>query len=385
MVDRVLKYLEAGAALQPGQRTWKVLQYQLLVARDAPKDLEKRIRQWIDAGDPANPWRVTLGYLLAEQGQFAAAAKQFEPVGEAGELRGPDYRALADWHTVLNQREAHDRAVVASLRTMDEYRLDQWIYRAYLPWQRANSGEVPPPRELDAQVPLAFVAMLEKASYPQNHLWRLQQFYQATRDFRLLAGLTDALVGHTAGQVYPLLQNLGSVLGEVRDEATADAIVERIGVVRARAKTEIDQRALDLLETLVERRAAELQNQPGPHVDRALAALDRAWRRKWSPGEPRLMGELLASLGKISDGRLAAEQVRELEGLYASASPLLPGEGPGVRAVGPKVESSPASPSPQPSPGGRGGYEDRLFIADAYHTDPVTWPLSTLNRRCKSA
>ena len=110
------------------------------------------------------------------------------------------------------------------------------------------------------------------------------------------------------------------MLCEVRDEATADSMVEQIAKVRKRAKTPVDQRALDLLEMLVERRAAELQNQPGPHVDRALAAMQRAWKREWSPGEPRLMADLLASLGAISQPKLAEEQVRELESLHRDAA-----------------------------------------------------------------
>ena len=154
----------------------------------------------------------------------------------------------------------------------------------------------------------AFTALFEKASQPQNYLNQLQQFYAATRDFRLLAGLGDAVLGHTAGQVYPFLQGMSGVLGEVRDEATADSIVERIVAVRRRAKTEVDRRALDLLELLVERRAAEIQNQPGPHVQRALTAMRQAWKRQWSPGEPRLVAELLASLGHITQQPLADEQ-----------------------------------------------------------------------------
>ena len=108
---------------------------------------------------------------------------------------------------------------------------------------------------------------------PQSYLWQLQQFYRETRDFRLLAGLADAVVGHTAGKVYPFLQGLSGVLSEVRDEATADSIVEQLaqGPASGRRPT-VDQRALDLLEVLVERRAAEVLNQPGPHVEQALAA-----------------------------------------------------------------------------------------------------------------
>ena len=170
----------------------------------------------------------------------------------------------------------------------------------------------------------AFTALFEKSSQPQNYVDQLQQFYSATRDFRLLAGLGDAVLGHTAGQVYPMLQNMSGLLGEVRDEATADSIVERIAAVRSRAKTDVDRRALDLLEFRVERRAAELQNQAGPHVRRALAAMQRAWKHDWSPGEPRLMAELLASLGAITPQSLADEQVSELESLYREAQPGTP-------------------------------------------------------------
>ena len=144
---------------------------------------------------------------------------------------------------------------------------------------------------------------------------RLRDFYRATRDFRLLAGLPDAVIGHTAGRVYPFLQGTSSVLEEIGDEATTDALVERISEVRRRAKSAVDRRALDLLEMLVERRAAEVLNQPGPHAWKALAAMRRAFQQEWSEGEPRLMADLLSSLGRIVDQELAAEQLRQLETL----------------------------------------------------------------------
>src|SRR5207253_822645 len=69
----------------------------------------------------------------------------------------------------------------------------------------------------------------------------------------------------------------------------------------------------------VERRAAEVQNQPGPHVDRALTALQRAFKRDWSPGEPRLMADFLAGMGQISQAALAKEQLRQLQVLHDEA------------------------------------------------------------------
>ena len=313
---RVLAYLENCQAAEPDELRWKRLQYQLLVALDRPRDLEKKLRQWIGAGDPTSAWQVTLGRLLAEQGRLAEAIKLFEAVRAADELSGPDYRALAAWRTAVNQREAAERAAVAAFAADDENTLANWLQAQFGSWDHdaPDNGDAPR-RELDADVPRAFVALLEKSSDPQQHLELLRQFYQATHDFRLLAALADAMIGHTAGEVYPFLAELHPLLEEAEDEAAVDSIVQRIAEVRRRTETEIDRRALDLLELAVECRAAELKDQPGPHAERALAAFRRTRRRQWSPGEPRLMSDLLASLGALHESRLAAEQVGEMESL----------------------------------------------------------------------
>ena len=316
LADRVLACLEAGDKAADVEDTrWKAMQYEFLVALDRPGDLTKRLQAWIAADDADNGWRLILGYLEAEAGHIPAAIGLFEAVRAADELHGADYRTLADWYMAVNRRDAYDRARVETYKVIEEWQLSNWLYAKLRPWQY-NNPQQPPPRELDVEVLFAFTALFEKSSQPQNYLYQLQQFYAATRDFRLLAGLGDAVLGHTAGQVYPFLQGMSGVLGEVRDEATADSIVERIVAARSRAKTEVDRRALDLLELLVQRRAAEIQNQPGPHVQKALTAMRRAWKRQWSSGEPRLIAELLASLGRIAQQPLADEQLAELETLH---------------------------------------------------------------------
>ena len=321
LADRVLAYLEVRDKTADTEDThWKSLQFQLLVALDRPKDLVSRLQAWIAAGDADNGWRLILGYLEAESGQVPAAIRLFEAVRAADELHAADYRTLADWYMAVGRREAYDRARVETFKVLEEGQLNNWLYGKLRPWQNSNA-EQPPPRELDVEVLFAFTALFEKSSQPQGYVYQLRQFYAVTHDFRLLAGLGDAVLGHTAGQVYPFLQDLSGVLAEVRDEAAADSILERIAAARPRAKTEVDHRALDLLEMLVERRAAEIQNQPGPHVQRALAALRRAWLRQWSAGEPRLMAGLLASLGHIAQQPLADEQVAELENIHREAKP----------------------------------------------------------------
>ncbi len=321
LAERLLAYLEARDKAADAEDTrWKALQYELLVALDRPKDLIKRLQAWIAAGDADNGWRLILGYLEAEAGQVPAAIRLFEAVRAADELRAADYRTLADWYMAVGRREAYERARIEAFKVAGEGQISQWLYGKLQPWQNSNA-EQPPPRELDVEVLFGFTALFEKSSQPQGYVYQLRQFYAATHDFRLLAGLDDAVLGHTAGQVYPFLQDLSGVLAEVRDEATADSILERIAAARPRTKTEVDRRALDLLEMLVERRAAELQNQPGPHGEKALAALRRARKRQWSAGEPRLMAELLASLGHIARQPLADEQLAELESIHRDAQP----------------------------------------------------------------
>ncbi|HEV3120214.1 MAG TPA: hypothetical protein VGY58_24345 [Gemmataceae bacterium] len=317
LAERLLKYFDQGINAHADASGWKFAKYRLLIALDRTKELEQALRQWTRQDDADSRWRVAFGYLLAEQGQVPAAIQQFEAVEAADELVPSGYRALADWYLVQNQPAAHERAAAAVYKTTPEQRLSQAIAAKLQPWQR-QEGHLP--TELDKEVLRMFAVLFEKSAAPQSYLYQLQQFYQACHDFRLLSGLPDAVIGHTAARVYPFVQGMQSVLAEVRDEATADEIVKRLGQVRPRAKTAVDQRALDLLEVLVERRAAEVQNQPGPHIDKALAALQRAFEHDWTPGEPRLMADFLAGLGRITPAALAEEQLRQFKALQTAAA-----------------------------------------------------------------
>ena len=314
----MLKYVDAGiAAAEWDDLRWQSIKYQLLVALDRPKDLEQVLRAWAAADGPVNRWRLALGYLLAEQGKLAQAITLFEAVAAADELGPAEHRALADWYMAVGRRENYQKSMIAVYETIEEWQLSNLLSQRLGPWQRRDAHL---PAELDKEVLIVFATLFEKSSSPGGYLWQLDQFYRETRDFRLLACLADGVVGHTAGQVYPFLQGMSGVLGEIRDEATADSLVEQVGKTRRRATTDVDRRALDLLEVLVERRAAEVINQPGPHLDKALAALRRAFRRQWAAGEPRLMADFLTGLGHITQPRLATEQVGELETLHRGAA-----------------------------------------------------------------
>ncbi|MBN2291417.1 MAG: hypothetical protein JXM70_03270, partial [Pirellulales bacterium] len=282
LIERLMKYFDEGIATDADNPYWKQCKYRMLIALDRPEQLEAVLRSWIEPGEADNHLRRSLAFVLAEQGKLSEAITLLETVEKSDELSPSDYRTLSGWYMAEGHREQYLCAIVNSYKTTDEWQLRRWLENRLRLWQRSDSTV---PTEMHKDVPLVFKAIFEKSDNPANHLHHLQEFYRSTHDFRLLAGLAESVIGHTAGKVYPILQNSGGILSEVRDEATADSIVEHLEkTVRPRAKTDIDRRALDLLELLVERRAAELLNQPGPHSQKALTAMRRAFKRKWSQG-----------------------------------------------------------------------------------------------------
>jgi hypothetical protein len=312
LVDRVLSYLDRGAELDDEAGYYRQRKYWMLVALDRPKELEQALQAWVRAGDSASRWRLALGYVLAEQGRVPEAIKTVEAIEKTDDLGPAAYRVLADWYLAANRREQHKQAERAVYQATDEYQLYRMLYARLRGLQRRSGGA---PTQVDRETLVPLAVLFEKASSPQSYQGVLREYYQLTRDFRLLAVMADAVVGHTAAGVYPFLSGIQSLLSEVGDEATVDELVRHLDKVRARVKSTVDRRALDLLEVLVRRRAAELKNQGGVHADAALAALKRAFKGEWSPGEPRLMADVLANLGRVPQGPLAAEQLRQLEAL----------------------------------------------------------------------
>ena len=314
LVDRVIDYASRGVELKSEQSEyWKSAKFNLLIALDRPDDLARDLRTWIREDSFAAPWQRVLAQLQAERGEISEAITLLETAAKTTQLSPSDYAALSDWYLVADRREAHKRARVERFMSQEEYIIRNWLNQKRQPWYASN---VPLPTELESDVLYAFQALFEKSSQPANHVSDLAQFYRACRDFRLLQVLPDALMGRTPQQIYPFLETLNtSVLPEIRDEAVADEILVRINELRNMRESAIDLRALDLFESMVERRASEVEDQPQPHVDAAVAALKRSFEREWAMGEVRQMARLLQSLGRISQKELNVERLRQLRAL----------------------------------------------------------------------
>ncbi|MDZ7618600.1 MAG: hypothetical protein U1E05_16470, partial [Patescibacteria group bacterium] len=199
LIDRVLGFIDAGMAAEPEAEpepeAWRQLKYQMLVALDRPKQLEAALHSWIRPEQAVNHWRLVLGYLLAEQGKVPAAIEQFEAIRAADELGPAEYRILADWYMAVDRREDHEQALVAVYKTAEEWELNNRLSQHLQPWQR-NEGEMP--AELNPEVLPILAALLAKAQHPQSYTYQAREFYRHSRDFRLLAGMADAVIGHTA-------------------------------------------------------------------------------------------------------------------------------------------------------------------------------------------
>ncbi len=330
LTERLVQYVDRAISQLPvGAPAWQQYKYQLLIALDQPDRLIELLGEWIKADDELlDPWRLALAHLLAEQGRIKEAVTQAEQLRAQDALAGDDLRALSDWYMVIGEREEYEGALRSACEMTSESDLKSWLDSQL----RALGERQPPapsglssssqavPGELDENVPRVFIVLFAKSTDPARYLGTLRAFYRQTHDFRLLTALADAVIGHTAGEVYPFLSAMRDTLSEIRDEATCDALVERLPDVRQRATSIVDRRAVDLLELLVERRAAELINQRGTHADKALAAMQRAVDKEWTPGEFRLMADLLANLGRIAIDSLATEQLGQLESLSREAN-----------------------------------------------------------------
>jgi Flp pilus assembly protein TadD len=317
-IERVLKYLDACIERGgDGAARWRGVKFGFLVALDRPDDLEKVLRDWIRTDVSTAPWRTMLGILLAERGKLAEAVQLFEAAEEDKLLTAAHYKMLADWYLVLDRRAAYERSRIEAYKQLPEYTLNQYVNQFRNRWYYNNG---PLPTELDEETLFVFRALFEKSAQPENYLWVLRDLYAACRDFRLLDMLPDAMLGRSPQQVYNYLNVVnGQVLHELRNEAAADEVLGRIAKLREGERTTTDLRALDLLEALVERKSSEVPNQAGPHAAKCVAALKRAFERKWGEGELPMMTRFLRNLGTLHQGALVDEQLRELRTLQKLA------------------------------------------------------------------
>ncbi|MBM4370377.1 MAG: hypothetical protein FJ098_01900, partial [Deltaproteobacteria bacterium] len=315
LATSLLARIDGALERAPGDTYWRIHRLRLLLALDRVDDMETSLRSWTVQGGPAPAWRRCLGWLLAETGRISEAIAQFEALRDTGELEGGEFAALADWYLVQGRSAERLASSRQRFMALPEYALNELYQR------KASSAGVTGIPEVDPETLDILTALLRKAQYPSNYAWQVQSLFQLTGDHRLIGTLAGGLLGHSPAAIYPVFQTLQALLNEVRDEASVDAAVSALDAVRPEAQSPTDRRALDLFRVALERRAAELLNQPGPHGKAALEALERARKEAWQKGERRLMAGFLEGLGMISWDALAKAQRETLQALLDGETP----------------------------------------------------------------
>ena len=118
LAERLLAYVNRAAESDPeNSARWKLQKYQLLVALDRADELAGVLREWIAVDDAmAGQWRLSLGYLLAEQGELSEAIELFEKLQSADLLGASNLRSLADWYMVLGAQTSTNRHSLRRLK-----------------------------------------------------------------------------------------------------------------------------------------------------------------------------------------------------------------------------------------------------------------------------
>ncbi|MBL4848304.1 MAG: hypothetical protein JKY65_22525, partial [Planctomycetes bacterium] len=297
---------------------WREVLYCYLTVVGGQDTLRKRLVEWFGEGKEVKErrWGRALAAALTETDELAKAAAILKAL--ENELTHEEWRRLADYYHVLDRRDESRWAKVESWGHLNEWRLQQGLQNDFYQKYQRRGKKVP--EELNEEVPIRFLALLRKSSRPQNHVYVLRNYYATTRDFRLLACVPEAAIGQSAQGIYQLAAGFRQISTLLQEEATLDQLTKHLEVVRKRAKTVTDQRALDLIDFLTALQAARQKQGGEASGRRALAALTRAFERgQWAKGEDRLWAAFLAQQGSLRPAALADEQVRQLKVLVNRA------------------------------------------------------------------
>ncbi len=222
-----------------------------------------------------------------------------------------------------NRRDAYERARIESFKQTPENQLQQHVVSGSQPLE---SNDQPLPSELDENTLFAFRALFEKSAQPGKLP------VPAARSLRGLPRLPAAADGARCGPgplagagvrvpQHAAIQRAGRSCATKRRPTR---FWRRQNSCATGERTPTDLRALDLLEAVVERKSSEVLNQPGPHAEACLAALQPRLRSQVGRrGAACRWSSFLYQMGTLRDAAARSTSsfanCRELQKLAASA------------------------------------------------------------------
>ncbi len=285
---------DASAALA-GRVDARAARYRLLLTLNLDDKLTEALRSWYANGERFDglPWGRLLSRLLVEDGELEKAIEILDTVEARDELAPEDYRLLAGWRVALADRVGERTALLKFYASRDEWTLRRELQGELPHYQRSGDGV---PEELDATIPLRLEAIFSQATNPQQHVWALRQYYQATKDHRLLTAVARGVTGATPMSVYSFLDQFRQVLDLIHDEAVLDLLLDEVDALTVEA-TSIDQRALQLLTIVTSWRGTQQASGTEEFAERLRQSMSTAMQASWEPSERVAMAQLLATLG----------------------------------------------------------------------------------------
>lgn len=310
LADQVLAFYRTRAEKQPKLLDWRYQIARLLIALDRVDELRSTLASWIVPGRIEARWRILAAYLDAELGHLDDAVRQLTETAALGQLGASEWLSLANWQLALGHKDAYASAKVKYYATLSDWQLRSQLNSHMSRMNSRSGGQVP--AGFQSESLLVMHALLQKASYPQNEVNRIFNFYRQSKDHRILASLARGLPGLSRDRVYEFLSRTAQQVKQVHEEATCDEVLATIGKMLTGDLKTGARRALLLLEAQFEARAALVQNQPGPHIERAVAAMKKAFDGRFDSGEEQRMAGYLAALGRLPRSELARLQLEEL-------------------------------------------------------------------------
>ena len=316
VMDSVLNFYRERERSEAEFLDWRYQIFRLLLAANDVAQLESEFLAWHAAGKLPLFWRSAYAYVLAEKGRFKKAASLFESLDSSKEIGPPEFAMLAACYLALGNEAGHRRALAKQYASMSESQLASMLNREN---QRISARKKGDSVALDPKIFDVLDALMHKSPYPQNYIYQIRNLYRSLKDFRLLASLAEGVGARPSQGFYAYLQSCRQLIQMIFEEATCDQLVTRVQELANAAKSTEDKRAYHLFEAMVLRRAAQVRNEPGPHIENARRALIQAFKGGFQSGESLLLARYLSSLGVLPEGSLAEIQRKQVMTLWKKA------------------------------------------------------------------
>lgn len=324
--DNVLAYVRAGGASDHvAPRAWRAAEFGILVSLNRPDELEKRLRQWVREDVPTAPWRTHLGQLLAELDRLDEAVRLYEVAGRQHLLSAAEWKLLSVWQHALDRRDDMEESLRQEWLHTSLSQKQARLQNELSEWKNNTTGRSP---TAPADVVRRLTELMETSAGNKNSLITVKRWYLATHDPLVLRALGSFMTGLSRPGMLEASQYTQSLINEIDQEAGIDMLYQSLAETSKRISDDellndqqrnVDRLGLKLFEMQAAAHASRIRNQPGPHAERAVAAIRSLSAHEWQHDELSPVAERLSHLGKLNNAQLQKVRFETAMDLLAKA------------------------------------------------------------------